>query len=84
MIVIRDMTFRIAGRVLFDEASATIPDGHKVGLVGRNGTGKSTLLKLLTEEYQADSGSKRLRGGGGQGRHRHGRPGSARRRRHAA
>ena len=64
MIVIRDMTFRIAGRVLFDEASATIPDGHKVGLVGRNGTGKSTLLKLLTEEYQADSGSLSVSGVG--------------------
>ncbi|UUX50054.1 ATP-binding cassette domain-containing protein [Nisaea acidiphila] len=65
MIQITDMTFRIAGRSLFDEASATIPDGHKVGLVGRNGTGKSTLLKLLTDEYHPDGGEILVSGGRG-------------------
>ncbi|WP_420405073.1 ATP-binding cassette domain-containing protein [Nisaea sp.] len=59
------MTFRIAGRTLFDEAAATIPDGHKVGLVGRNGTGKSTLLKLLTDEYHPDGGEIIVSGGRG-------------------
>jgi len=65
MIQITDMTFRIAGRTLFDAASATIPDGHKVGLVGRNGTGKSTLLKLLTDEYHPDGGEIIVSGGRG-------------------
>ncbi len=65
MIQITDMTFRIAGRTLFDEAAATIPDGHKVGLVGRNGTGKSTLLKLLTDEYHPDGGEIIVSGGRG-------------------
>ena len=65
MIQITDMTFRIAGRTLFEEASATIPDGHKVGLVGRNGTGKSTLLKLLTDTYHPDGGDIVISGGRG-------------------
>ena len=65
MIQIKDMTFRIAGRTLFDSATATIPDGHKVGLVGRNGAGKSTLLKLLTNTYHPDGGDIRVSGGRG-------------------
>jgi ATP-binding cassette subfamily F protein 3 len=56
MIRIRDMTYRVAGRMLFDGASATVPAGHKVGLVGRNGSGKSTLLRLLAGTAQVDSG----------------------------
>jgi len=56
MIRIRDMSYRVAGRLLFDGATATVPAGHKVGLVGRNGTGKSTLLKLLTGQIQPDAG----------------------------
>ncbi len=50
------MTYRIGGRTLFDAASVTIPAGHRVGLVGRNGTGKSTLLALLTGDAQPDEG----------------------------
>jgi ATP-binding cassette subfamily F protein 3 len=56
MIRIREMTYRVAGRVLFDAASATVPSGHKVGLVGRNGSGKSTLLRLLAGSLHLDSG----------------------------
>ena len=56
MIRIKDMTYRVAGRLLFDGASATVPSGHKVGLVGRNGSGKSTLLRLLAGTAQIDSG----------------------------
>ena len=50
MLQIEDLTYRIAGRTLFDGASAFISKGWKVGLVGRNGTGKSTLLRLIREE----------------------------------
>ncbi|MBU2090171.1 MAG: ATP-binding cassette domain-containing protein, partial [Alphaproteobacteria bacterium] len=57
MLQIQNLIYRIAGRVLFDEASVSIPTGHKVGMVGRNGTGKSTLLKLITKELQVDGGS---------------------------
>jgi ATP-binding cassette subfamily F protein 3 len=57
MLHINDLTYRIEGRVLFDQASAAIPAGHKVGLVGRNGTGKTTLLRLIQGEIAPDDGS---------------------------
>ena len=44
MLQINDLTYRIAGRLLLDNASLALPAGHHAGLVGRNGTGKSTLL----------------------------------------
>ncbi len=57
MLHINDLTYRIEGKPLFEGATAAIPDGHKVGLVGRNGTGKSTLLRLITGEIAPDEGS---------------------------
>jgi ATP-binding cassette, subfamily F, member 3 len=57
MLHINDLTYRIEGRVIFDRATAGIPAGHKVGLVGRNGTGKTTLLRLICGEIQPDDGS---------------------------
>jgi ATP-binding cassette, subfamily F, member 3 len=63
MLEIADLTYRIAGRALFDGATAFIADGWKVGLVGRNGTGKSTLLKLIREEAGKPGGSIRTRRG---------------------
>jgi len=57
MLHIKDLTYRIAGRVLFEDVNAHLPRGHHVGLVGRNGTGKSTLFKLILKEVQADQGS---------------------------
>lgn len=60
MIKIQDLTFLIAGRTLVEDASVTIPTGKKVGLVGRNGTGKSTLFKVLTGEMASQSGTVEL------------------------
>jgi ATP-binding cassette subfamily F protein 3 len=57
MLQINNLTFRIGGRLLLEGASASLPDGHKVGLVGRNGTGKSTLLKLILGDLVPESGS---------------------------
>ena len=57
MLQIENLTYRIGPRVLFDGASAAVPAGHRVGLVGRNGTGKTTLLKLIMRELEADGGS---------------------------
>ena len=57
MLQIENLTYRIGPRVLLDGASASVPAGHRVGLVGRNGTGKTTLLKLIMHELEADSGS---------------------------
>jgi len=56
MLTISGLTYRIGGRALLNEASAQIPDGGKVGLVGRNGAGKSTLLDLIRGALQPDAG----------------------------
>ena len=56
MLQITDLTYRIAGRTLLENASASIPTGHKAGLVGPNGAGKSTLLKLLVGALVVDGG----------------------------
>src|SRR5579871_4218007 len=57
MLVIDELTVRVAGRVLLEEASAHIPTGARVGLVGRNGTGKTTLFRVITGELAAEHGS---------------------------
>ncbi|MGB0635503.1 MAG: ABC-F family ATP-binding cassette domain-containing protein [Paracoccaceae bacterium] len=57
MINLSDLRYSIEGKLLFDGASAIIPTGHKVGFVGRNGTGKTTLFKLILEEINLDSGT---------------------------
>ena len=57
MLRIENLTYRVGGRLLFDEASATISPGHRVGFVGRNGTGKTTLLRLICGAIDADGGA---------------------------
>ncbi|HCX66797.1 MAG TPA: glycosyl transferase family 1, partial [Rhodobiaceae bacterium] len=57
MLHIDDITYSVAGRTLIENASASIPDGHKVGIVGRNGTGKTTLFRLIRGELALESGS---------------------------
>ncbi len=61
MLHINDLTFRIEGRPLFEQANLTIDQGQKVGLVGRNGTGKSTLFRLIKGEIAPDDGSITMR-----------------------
>ena len=56
MINITDITCRVAGRVLLDKASAFLPERARVGVVGRNGTGKTTLFKVLANELAPDDG----------------------------
>jgi len=56
MLRLAGLTYRIGGRVLLDDASATIGAGERVGFVGRNGTGKTTLLRLIAGEIELDSG----------------------------
>ncbi len=60
MLRIDAIGFGIEGRPLFTGASATIPSGHKVGFVGRNGTGKTTLFRLIRGELVLEAGEIRL------------------------
>jgi len=53
MLSISDLDYAVQGRPLFQKASAFIAAGWKVGLIGRNGTGKSTLLRLIREEVES-------------------------------
>ena len=57
MLKIQNLSFAIDGKPLFDQASAVIPTGHKVGIVGRNGTGKTSLFRLIRGQWALDSGS---------------------------
>ena len=61
MLTISNLDYRIGGRSLFENASAQVAAGWKVGLVGRNGTGKSTLLKLIREEIGAPTADSSIR-----------------------
>mgnify|MGYP001806260564 CR=1 FL=1 len=60
MIVLDDISLRIAGRLLLDHASVAIPEGAHVGVVGRNGAGKTTLFKAIMGEMELESGVVRL------------------------
>jgi len=53
MLQINDLTFSAWGRKFFDHASVSLPPGAKVGLIGRNGVGKSTLFKLILGQLHA-------------------------------
>ncbi|WP_421852032.1 ABC-F family ATP-binding cassette domain-containing protein [Oricola sp.] len=56
MLQISNLTFRMLGRPLFEGANAVVPEGMKVGFVGRNGTGKTTLFRLISGEIDPESG----------------------------
>ncbi|MGE0659710.1 MAG: ABC-F family ATP-binding cassette domain-containing protein [Reyranellaceae bacterium] len=57
MLSIVDLTYRVGGQPIFEQASLSVAAGKRVGLVGRNGAGKSTLLKLIDGELQPDQGA---------------------------
>ena len=57
MLTITDLSLRVAGRLLIDHASLALPAGAKAGLVGRNGTGKTTLFRAITGDLAAETGT---------------------------
>ncbi|HLZ67320.1 MAG TPA: ABC-F family ATP-binding cassette domain-containing protein [Aliidongia sp.] len=63
MLSIANVTYRVAGRTLLENATASISAGHRVGLVGRNGAGKSTLFGLILGELQPDQGEIEIQRG---------------------
>ena len=56
MIDIKTLSFHFGLRTLFEDTSVLIHDGQKVGLVGPNGCGKSTLFKLIEGKFSPDGG----------------------------
>ncbi len=60
MLTISDITYRLGDRLLLDHASASLPDGARVGLLGRNGTGKTTLFKIITGDLSPEGGQVSL------------------------
>jgi ATP-binding cassette subfamily F protein 3 len=60
MLVLDDISVRVAGRLLIDSATAQVPAGARCGLVGRNGVGKTTLFRALTGDIPLESGAVRV------------------------
>ncbi|NNF35941.1 MAG: ABC-F family ATP-binding cassette domain-containing protein [Saprospiraceae bacterium] len=57
MVTVSNISYHVAGRVLYEKASLHIKPRDRIGLVGLNGTGKTTLLRILIGEYTTDEGS---------------------------
>src|SRR3546814_14431790 len=57
MIYITNLSYYIGGRALYENANMFIRPKDKIGLIGLNGKGKSTLLKLINGDYKPDAGS---------------------------
>src|SRR4028119_566059 len=57
MLSINNLSFHFGGRTLYDNASLHVKPKDRIGLIGANGTGKSTLLRLVVGEYEPDGGS---------------------------
>jgi ATP-binding cassette subfamily F protein 3 len=60
MITLKNITLRRGTKVVLQDASVTLNPGEKVGLVGRNGAGKSSLFALLTGRLHADAGDVQI------------------------
>ena len=60
MLTLNDITYRLGERLLLDRASAFLPTGSRVGLVGRNGTGKTTLFRIVTGDLSPEGGNVAL------------------------
>ena len=61
MLQIQNISFHLGGRALFERATLSIQEGQKIGLVGRNGTGKTTLLKRILRLNNGLADSERLK-----------------------
>src|SRR3954453_10962097 len=60
MLHVNGLTYRIGDRLLLARASFAVPDGAQVGLVGRNGTGKTTLFRIILGEVAPEGGTVSL------------------------
>ncbi|MCB1874083.1 MAG: ABC-F family ATP-binding cassette domain-containing protein, partial [Gammaproteobacteria bacterium] len=63
LVTLRQVQLGFGGPLLLDDVSFSIGDGERVCLLGRNGTGKSTLMKLIAGDLQPDDGELAVRQG---------------------
>lgn len=63
LLVLRDLCLHFAGPAILDHADLTIQKGDRIGLVGRNGMGKSTLLQVIQGDISVDKGTIELQKG---------------------
>ena len=63
LVNIEDVVFSYGGNLILDNVSCTLHEGERIGLVGANGEGKTTLIKILTGELFPDMGKVFLKGG---------------------
>src|SRR5678809_102922 len=57
MISVSNISYYIGGRALYENASMFVRPEDKIGLIGLNGRGKSTLLRIINNEYRIDAGT---------------------------
>src|SRR5689334_3137077 len=57
MLNLTDITVRLGGRTILDGATAALPPKSRVGLIGRNGAGKPTLVRVIAGMLEPDTGS---------------------------
>ncbi|KAK0360611.1 hypothetical protein LTR94_026647, partial [Friedmanniomyces endolithicus] len=57
MLNLNGITVRLGGRTILDSASAALPPGSRVGLIGRNGAGKSTMVRVIAGLLEPDDGT---------------------------
>lgn len=62
IVEIRDLCYSVGGRAIFDKLTMEIARGRVTAVMGPSGTGKTTLLRLVTRQVRADSGSIRVAG----------------------
>ena len=60
MLQISALTYRIAGRLILDQATVSVPEGARLGFVGRNGAGKTTLFRLVQGQAESEAGTMSL------------------------
>ena len=63
MLSVSNLSVQFGKRVLFDEVNATFTPGNCYGIIGANGAGKSTFLKIISGKQDANSGSVNLETG---------------------
>ena len=63
MLSVSNLSVQFGKRILFDEVNVTFTKGNCYGIIGANGAGKSTFLKILSGKQEANSGSVHLEPG---------------------